>query len=277
MKSHNHPNQKIQLLALDLDDTLLNEDLQISAANRKAIQAAEKIGVHVVLASGRAPEAMHSFIRELEMDHNEGYLIAFNGSSIIRTDTGLEEWGIKLDVDLLAEIWDLADKLGWPIQTYQKDEILFNEENSWSQLDSKLTGMPARKVEKAEFLGLPRVKILIGGEPELLIPVEAEFKRIFGDRANMFRSKPFFFEIMHPHADKGFALERLASMHRIDQSAVMAIGDAMNDAGMLRWAGWPVAMANALPAIKQLAKWVTTKSHGQDGVAEAIERFILHA
>lgn len=270
------PATPIRLLALDLDDTLLDENLKISPANRKAIHAAEKKGVRVVLASGRAPEAMHPFINELGMAKTEGYLIAFNGSSIIRSDTGIEEWGIKLDVDLLGEIWDLAEKLGWPIQTYLKNEIIYNEENAWSNLDHELTGIPIRKVDRAEFLAEPRVKILIGGEPDLLIPVESEFKQVFEGRANMFRSKPFFFEIMHIHADKGFALERLAALHRIDRTEVMAIGDAMNDAGMLRWAGLSVAMANAIPAIQHLAKWVTSKPHGEDGVAEAIERFILN-
>ena len=277
MKSAKQPSSRIRLLAIDLDDTLLTEDLKISPANSQAIRAAEAIGVQVVLASGRAPQAMHPFIQELGLDKTEGYMIAFNGSTIIRTDTGVEEWGIKLDVDLLAEVWDLAEKRGRPLQTYLKDEIIYNEENEFTELDHKLTGIPIRKVSRAEFLAEPRVMLNSGGDPELLIPLEAEFNQVFGGRANMFRSKPFFFEIMHIHADKGFALERLAAMHRIDRSAVMAIGDAMNDAGMLRWAGWPVAMANAVPAIQNLAAWVTTKSHGDDGVAEAIDRFILHA
>lgn len=269
------PSQAIKILALDLDDTLLDADLSISPANSQAIRAAEQKGVCVVLASGRAPEAMRPYLRQLGLDRRAGHLIAFNGSSILRSDSGEEEWGVKLDLELLGDIWDIAEGLGWPIQTYQKNEILYNEENEWSRLDHQLTGIPIRKVDKAEFLGEPRVKVLIGGDPELLAPVEAAFRRGLGDRANMFRSKPFFFEIMHPHADKGYALERLAGLLRVEREAVMAMGDAMNDAGMLRWAGWPVAMANALPAVKDLARWVTTRDHARDGVAEAVERFIL--
>ena len=265
----------VRLLALDLDDTLLNEQLEISPGNCQAILEAEQAGVRVVLASGRATQSMQSYGRSLGMDRREGYYITFNGASIVESDTGREEWGVKIDVPFLTEIWDLASELGQPVQTYIDGSILVSLDNQYTRLDTELTGIPWRAVDREKFLAAPRVKVLLPGEPRSLDGVEATFKQRFAGRANMFRSKPFFFEVLPNEADKGLALAKLAGLHGIRREEVMAIGDSWNDEGMLRWAGVSVAMANAAPGIRDVASWVTTRDHNDDGVAEAIGRFIL--
>jgi hypothetical protein len=265
----------IRLLALDMDDTLLDRDLDISAANRRALAAAERRGVQVVLASGRAPAALDRYVRLLGMDRRPGYLIAFNGSQILESDTGLVEWEARLEPEILAQIWDLAESLGVPMQSYDERGILVGRDNPRTRRESERTGVPWRMVDRAEFLCLPRVKVLLSGEPAALDPVEAGFKAAFPGRANMYRSKPYYFEIMPPAADKGLALERLAGLHGIRREQVMAVGDSWNDEGMLRWAGVAVAMANGAEEVRRIATWVTTRGHQEDGVAEAVERFIL--
>jgi Cof subfamily protein (haloacid dehalogenase superfamily) len=265
----------IRLLALDLDDTLLDEQLRISPGNREAILEAERRGVQVVLASGRATESLLAYGRELGMDRRPGYFIAYNGSAIVESDTGQAEWGVKVDPATIAEAWDLAMEMDQAIQTYVPGAILVSHDNEYTRKDTELTGIPNRVVDRSEFVAEARVKLLFPGEPRSLDPVETRFKLTFAGRANMFRSKPYFFEFMRPEADKGLALERLAGLHGIPRESVMACGDSWNDEGMIRWAGVSVAMANAHPDIKKLATWVTTRDHHHDGVAEAIERFIL--
>jgi Cof subfamily protein (haloacid dehalogenase superfamily) len=265
----------IKLLALDMDDTLLDQNLTISKENQRALTAAEELGVKLVLASGRAPEALTPFASILGMDRRPGYLIAYNGSQILASDTGAVEWETKLGPALLAETWDLAEALRQPIQTYSPQGILASVDNPGSRHDSQMTGMAWKVVDRAEFMSEPRVKVLLPNDPEALDPVEARFKEVFQGRANMYRSKPYFFEVMPREADKGFALERVATLHGFRQEEVMAIGDSWNDEGMLRWAGVGVAMANGAEVIRRLADWVTTRGHDEGGVAEAVERFIL--
>jgi len=265
----------IKLLALDMDDTLLDKELRISPENQRALTAAEELGVQVVLASGRAPEGLNAFVRTLGMDRRPGYLIAYNGSLIVESHTGRVDWEIKLDRPMLTEIWDLADSLRQPIQTYSRQGVLASMDNPWSRRDSKITGMDWKLVDRAEFLCEARVKVLLPNDPAVLDQVEPRFKDLFKGRANMYRSKPYFFEIMHLEADKALALERIATRHGIRREEVMAIGDSWNDEGMLRWAGVGVAMANGAEEIRQLANWVTTRGHDEDGVAEAVDRFIL--
>ena len=267
----------IKLLALDMDDTLLDQNLTISPENQRALTAAEELGVKLVLASGRAPEALTPFATILGMDQRPGYLIAYNGSQILASDTGEVEWEVKLGPALLAETWDLAAAFRQPIQTYSPQGILASVDNPGSRHDSQMTGMAWKVVDRAEFMSEPRVKVLLPNDPEALDPVEARFKEVFQGRANMYRSKPYFFEVMPREADKGFALERVATLHGFRQEEVMAIGDSWNDEGMLRWVGVGVAMANGAEVIRRLADWVTTRGHDEDGVAEAVDRFILKA
>lgn len=258
-----------------MDDTLLDRDLRISPGNQQALTAAEERGVRVVLASGRAPAALTPYARQLGLDQRPGDLIAYNGSLIVETDTGRELWGTRLDTALLAEVWDTAAALGQPVQTYVDGAILVSADNPVTRLDTRLTGIPNRVVDRETFLAEPRVKVVLPGDPEALDRVQARFDQVFQGRANMYRSKPFFFEVMPLGADKALALARIAETHGILQTEVMAIGDSWNDEGMLRWAGVSVAMINGPDEIRQLATWVTTRDNHADGVAEAVARYIL--
>lgn len=258
-----------------MDDTLLDRDLRISPGNQQALTAAEERGVRVVLASGRAPAALTPYARQLGLDQRPGDLIAYNGSLIVETDTGRELWGIKLDTALLAEVWDTAAALGQPVQTYVDGAILVSADNPVTRLDTRLTGIPNRVVDRETFLAEPRVKVVLPGDPEALDRVQARFDQVFQGRANMYRSKPFFFEVMPLGADKALALARIAEIHGILQTEVMAIGDSWNDEGMLRWAGVSVAMINGPEEMHRLATWVTTRDNHADGVAEAVARYIL--
>ena len=249
MTNTNLLSKPVRLLALDMDDTLLNEKLEISPANRQAILAAEKRGVHVVLASGRATSSLQKFGEQLGMDKRSAYYISYNGGAIVESDTGHEEWKAMMEPAFLAEIWDLAASMGQDLQTYIPGWILVNHDNEFTLLDSRLSGIPNRVVDRAEFIAEPRYKIVMPGDPEALTPVEAQCKKVLAGRANMFRSKPYFFELLPPEADKGLALARLAGMHGFSRDEVMAMGDSWNDEGMLRWAGVSVAMANAAPEI----------------------------
>ena len=77
----------VKLLAVDLDDTLLTDELSISGRNREALLEAERRGVIVLLATGRVPESMLRFAGELGMLEREGYLISGNGTLLTRSDT----------------------------------------------------------------------------------------------------------------------------------------------------------------------------------------------
>jgi len=266
----------VRLLALDLDDTLLRSDLTISYQTRNAIKKAEEAGVIVVLASGRIPAAMDQFAGLLGMHKKTGYLICNNGTLIQESHTGKVVYEIRMDVKTALTAFDLADAEGFPMQIYEDDIMYVSRHNEYTGYDQKLTGL--RQVVVENFRGMVAGgchKLLIPGDPKLLVPLESILRTYIGDSITIFTSKPYFLEILPANTNKGTALEKVAELLGINQKDVMAIGDSMNDEAMLKWAGLGVAMANSDERIKSIADLVTTRDNDDDGVAEVIEKYIL--
>ena len=102
------------------------------------------------------------------------------------------------------------------------------------------------------------------------------FEARYGDRVHVTKSKPNFLEFIHPEGTKGHALRVLAEMFDCPLSSVIAIGDSWNDLEMLEAAGLGVAMGNAVPALKEVADYVTL-SNNEEGVRHVLEKFVLGA
>ena len=265
----------IKLVVTDMDDTLLSHDLQVSRENKATVRALEDRGIQVVLASGRSLYSMAPYVRELELDRRPGFVISWNGAQVTDSFHGTLLFEYFLPVDLAHEIVDWALSRSLVIQTHHGSEIRGIGQNSYSILDSQLSGMSMLQVNKEDFFHYPHPKILIPGDPVELEEVEQEISRRWGKNIGLFRSKPYFLEIMPPEADKGLALAHLCREIGVSQSEVMAIGDGGNDVNMVRWAGLGVAMGNGTKEIQSVARWVTTRTNNEGGFAEAVNRFIL--
>jgi Cof subfamily protein (haloacid dehalogenase superfamily) len=266
----------IQMLAIDLDDTLLRSDLTISFRTRNAIRKAEAMGCVVVLASGRIPSAMEQFSRLLGLHKRPGYLICNNGTMIQESHTGKLIFEVKIPPKVALIAYDLAAAEGFPVQLYEDDIMYISRPNEYADYDQKLTGLRQVVVENFRaMVGHGCYKLLIPGDPMILRPLENILKTYIGSESTIFTSKPYFLEILPENTNKGTGLAKVAEILGIPQRAVLAIGDSMNDEAMIRWAGIGVAMANGDDRIKDIAVMVTEKTNDDDGVAELIERYIL--
>jgi Cof subfamily protein (haloacid dehalogenase superfamily) len=266
----------IRLLALDLDDTLLRSDLSISYRTRNIIKKAEAAGVTVVLASGRIQAAMEQYARLLGMHRQRGYLVCNNGTVIQESDTGTVVFETRIPGETALKAYDLANAEGFAVQIYEDDIMYVSRTNEFTSYDQKLTGL--RQVVVENFRAMVSggcYKLLIPGDPMLLMPLESIIRTYLGDEITLFTSKPYFLEILPPRTDKGTALAKVAELLGIPQEEVLAIGDSMNDEAMIRWAGFGVAMANGDERIKNIASLVTEKTNDDDGVAEVIEKYVL--
>jgi Cof subfamily protein (haloacid dehalogenase superfamily) len=265
----------IRLLALDLDDTLLRSDLSISYRTRNAIRKAEARGITVVLASSRAPAAMEHFSALLGLNKKNGYLIANTGTVIQESRTGELISEVKISPAAALLIFDMADAEGFAVQIYDDDIMYISRSNEFAEYDQKVTGLRQVVVENFRSMVASGChKMLIPGDPMILAPL-ARLLSSYADGAAIYTSKPYLLEILPPGTDKGSALALVSERLSIPREAVLAVGDSINDETMLRWAGFPVAMANGENRIKELAALVTEKSNDEDGVAEVIERYIL--
>lgn len=263
-----------KLIALDLDDTLLNDKGEISQRNREAIIKAQEKGVKIVLASGRPTGAMTRFVDELKLKEYEGFILSFNGGEILNCKTGENIFQKPLSVEEIHSLYDASVKHGCSIITYFGNEIISESKDEYIDVEIDLTGMKFNKVssfkEKVNFNG---VKCIMLSEPSYLKKVEVLMKSEFKD-LSISISKPFFLELTAKGIDKGHTLGYLASSLGICQDEVIACGNAENDLSMIKYAGLGVWVANANEELFKYGQDVVA-SNEDDGVAELIEKHIF--
>ncbi len=266
----------IDLIALDLDDTLLRSDLSISRANLEALREAEEAGVELVLASGRNIHSMRGYADQIGLHKAGDFLICSNGAEVLAADTGKVIERLVLPPELCREIALTVDASGFPWQVYVDGSVFCSEVNPWAVKDGQLTGQKVLPAGDRENLFLDgQIKFVIPGEPERIVALLGRLSSHFAGRAEVLTSKPYFLEILPLGADKGEALARLATRLGIPMDRVMAIGDAMNDLGMIRAAGWGCAPANATDSIKMAARVVSSLTNEEDAVASLVRTIAL--
>ena len=261
-----------------LDDTLLREDLTISPYTVQTLQKATAAGIYVTLCSGRTDNAILPFVRQLEIVGLEQgrFIIAQNGAVIYDLHLRRETLYRTVEPEILLEANAIASGLGLFPEVYNPTTIFTAQDNKWTQIDVGLTGLHMEVVP--DFPALLRQghpKMVIPGEPEVLLRLQDELRERIGSRCVIFISKPYFLEIMPYNCGKGEALQWLCSRLAIPMAEAMAFGDSMNDESMIRLAGMSVAMVNGLDSIKDMARYVTELSNNQDGLARFVDDFVL--
>lgn len=263
------------MIVLDLDDTLLRDDLTISPRTRDSLIAAQERGVRVVLASGRPTGAIWRYARELELEKHGGWIISFNGAVVTDCRTGESIFEQALAREIIHEIHDHATAHDAGILSYLDDRIVTPRANEWVRVEQKLTGMDVREVDDFKAaIHRDAIKVIVVDEPERLKALSDKIRPLVERRMNMVISKPFFLEFTDKGIDKKYSLSLLLERTGLERERVMAVGDSYNDMGMLELAGLGVCMANGRDEVKAVADHVTA-SNMDDGVALAVERFVL--
>lgn len=267
---------QIRLIALDLDDTLLRADLSISEENKRALQRAEKLGIHIVLASGRNYFSMRRYAEELCIHRRGDYLIGSNGAQLIQASTGKLLEDLKLPASFCRTLTAELERQGYAWQFYIEDTIYCNRMNEWAITDHRLSGLAVEVISDMDaILSHDQTKILVGGEPPRIESLYKDLKTHIGSQAEIVTSKPYFLEILPKGADKGAALERLAKRLRIGMESVLAVGDARNDLSMIQKAGWGCAPANADEDVRLAARLVSTKTNEENAIADILDQIVF--
>ncbi|MEW5953185.1 MAG: Cof-type HAD-IIB family hydrolase [Bacillota bacterium] len=266
---------KYKLLAVDLDDTLLNRQLEVSPGNREALRQAGEAGVKVILATGRMYRAALPYARQLDI---AGPLITYMGALVRHAGTGQTLFHRPAPLDLALEIIGRVKKYGYHINVYLDDELFVARHTPEGERYAALSGVRPKVVgDLAAFLrgrGEDPTKVLVIEQESLLDSLAEEMRPVFGHLLHITKSKPYFLEFSHPLANKGHALEAVVRGCGLEREQVIAVGDAYNDLEMIDYAGLGVAVANAREEIRARADFVTL-SNEEDGVAAVIHKFIL--
>lgn len=264
----------IKLLALDLDDTLLDSGLRVAPDCITAIQAARARGVRVTISTGRMYQSALPYARQLEIDVP---LITYQGAWVKNSLTEEILYHKPLEYEMSKQTMEFFREFGVHYHSYYNDELCMEQLSEEGNYYSRLAGVKPLIVGDliAELDRNEAMKIMaITDNKKVLLEIESELRTRLGQSLYITRSKPYFLEVMSRQASKANALEFIANHYGIDRKEVMAVGDSYNDIDMIEWAGVGVAMGNAFNSVKEAADFVTT-TNDEAGVAEAIRRFIL--
>lgn len=262
-----------KLIAVDLDDTLLKDDLTISDINKKAIKQAIEKGIIFTIATGRVTSAAIKYAKELNL---QVPIITYQGASIYDINKDEEIHSNFLKFDKACRIIELAEKNNIHCNIYDEENVYVNKENKWSEYYRKLSkGLNMKVVENLKTLELTTTpKLILIDEVENINNIRTMVEELALDDINIFTSKPNFLEITSKKATKKDALEYLASMYDIKREDIIAIGDSFNDLSMIDWAGLGVCMENGKQHIKEKANYITATNE-ENGVAKVIKEFIF--
>jgi Cof subfamily protein (haloacid dehalogenase superfamily) len=264
-----------RLIAMDLDDTLLTDELTISEPTRQAMTEAISRGAHLTIATGRMFDSAQKIARQVGLNVP---IITYQGSLIKNLMDEEVLYERSVPVDVAQELYEYCVEHGLHLQSYIGDKLHAPEENDKLRGYAKQSNIPY--MIEPDFQRVisneKQTKLLIIDEPAKLDALLPELKEKWGDRVHLTKSKPNYLEFMHKEGTKGHALRFLAAHYGIPMEETIAMGDAMNDHEMVAAAGLGVAMANAVPALKEIADYVTL-SNNDDGVKHVLEKFVINA
>lgn len=264
-----------KLVAIDMDGTLLREDKTISNKTKEVIKRAREKNVKVVLATGRPVDGVKRYLEELDLYHNDEYVLTFNGAIVKEVGPDRVICRDTLKGSDLLYLYEISKNAGINIHGFSKDGCVTPKMNEYTELEGRINGIDVyeidyKNVDPEEEI----IKIMMIDKPEALEEGIKKLPKEVYEKYTVVRSAPYFLEFLSKTCNKGQGVKSLAESLGIKRKEVIAIGDAGNDLHMIEYAGLGVAMGNAFDEVKEKANFIT-KSNEDDGVAFVFEKFVL--
>ena len=263
----------IRLFVSDVDGTLVRQDKSLAPATVAAFARLRAAGVEATLISARPPSGMLRLAKALGI---QGPLGAFNGGTILRGD-GTILSAHRLDPAVVRTALALLEQAGVDIWLFAH--------GLWHARAAEGVRVPHERLAAdieptlvSGFTDIDQVDKIVGLSEDFagLERLETVVQKAIGPAATIARSQPYFLDITAPAANKGDGVMAIAQAAGAPLAQVAVIGDMPNDLPMFARAGLSIAMGQAPEAVRAAADFVTA-SNAQDGVAAAIDRYILRA
>lgn len=273
---------QIKYVAVDMDGTLLDNNLEIMPKTRQAIIDLQKNGVKLIIATGRALEGVKKYIPEIKIKEYGGLIISGNGAIVydpVRDEIIYRDY---ISVEEACQILDRLKKFNiFPF--YRQDGLMhmgdykkFLEANGEKTdlihfEDIKLRGYLFDIVEHDDLcrsINKPIMKLMAAGNPEYMWNNFHEINKELEPIAHAMLTLSTILEFSKLNVSKGHALESLG----IDPNHLMAFGDSLNDFHMIKFAKYGIAMGNAMQPLKDIAFGITS-SNVDEGIYEALIKY----
>ena len=264
----------IRLLISDVDGTLVRKDKTVSDATVAAVRRLREAGVQFTLVSARPLTGVQSLLERLGVDLPVG---AYNGGTIAKPD-GTVLSAARLDAATARDAVAAFD-LDWVVTWVFADGKWHTRSTDTPHNASEVVTAAQQPTVVDDFSPLlERVDkiVAVSDEEPRLAELERRTQEALRGRATVARSQTYYLDVTAPDANKGHGVTELARALGVPLEQVAVVGDGQNDVYMFKVAGLSIAVGNASDEVKQAADHVT-ESNEDDGVAKAIDRFILPA
>jgi len=263
----------LKMIALDLDGTLVNEELTISPVVLKSLRRViAETSIKVVIATGRMFRSALPFAKEIGVTEP---LITYQGGMV----RGVEEphpihFHAPIPLDTARDVLSMLLDQKFDVNIYLDDQMWTRPDNQFASLYMKTAGIqPQFAPDLLARLDKPPTKMMVIDDSRIDALLE-QLEQRYSSKLTYCRSRSNFCEIIDISASKWNAVKALADEYGIQANEIMAIGDQGNDLSMIRGAGLGVAMGNAPDSVKKQARFVAP-SIQDEGVAAVIERFVF--
>ncbi len=264
---------KISLLLADVDGTLVTKDKVLTERAQKAVQDMAARGIQFAVTSGRPPKGMAMLIEPLRIATP---IAGFNGGLFVKPGMAIIE-SRTLDPAAAKQAVELIGQGGLDVWVYAGDEWLVRDMDAPHREREQQTVRFPPKVVKAftdEHLKAA-VKITgVSDELDKVAACEKAVQQALGKTASAARSQPYYLDVTHPEANKGFVLSYLSRTLGIPAGEIATIGDMPNDVLMFKPSGFAIAMGQSSEEVKAAADGLTD-SYEDEGFAKAVEQFVL--
>lgn len=258
----------------DIDGTLLNSERDLSSRLKSVIKQLPK-EFPVILASSRMPDAMRHLLRDLGKPTEP--LIAYNGGFVLDKSGNVLD-SVDIPLDLVAKILEMTRKTEIHVSLYHGENWYEPKEDYWSKREIQntkveptwMSGQGVLDIWSKDNLGAHKVMVM--GDSNEISWLFGELHLAHSSDLHLYRSKDTYIEIAPRKISKATALNLvLENLYDFGMKDVIAFGDNYNDIDLIQKVGWGVAVANARPEVKAVAKEITLH-HKEDGVAATLER-----
>ena len=264
----------IRLLALDLDGTILKGERGITPRVRASIAAAQMHGAQITIATGRMFQSARRFARDLDV---QVPIICYQGALVRHPVSDETLVSTVLPIEPALAVHAFAKSADLHLNAYVDDELYMEAITPEGQFYADTSDVGIHLTEDLRIeIERGTTKLVIVTDEDRVPPVLEALETRVGDRLEVTRSHPRFAETIRPGVDKGTGLRALARAIDVPIEQTMAIGDNLNDLPLVVAARFGVAMGDGDARVRDAADSVTG-TYDEDGVATAIEKFVLQA
>ncbi|MBQ0079746.1 MAG: HAD family phosphatase [Eubacterium sp.] len=268
-----------KLIFLDIDGTLVTDDKEIPAENKKALDEARAAGHLVALASGRVIDSVKAQARKLGLDDEGCYVLGFNGAICVDMHTDEVVYCRPVPRQHVRPLFDMAEEMGLHTQTYESSTVITEHDDDEIHYYSTRLKTPYKIVENIEeYLKEDPCKCLfvdLKGRDKLEVLRQKILPYCKENGLDTFYSDPIYLDVVKAGVSKAAGIEYMCQKFGIAHENTIAAGDAENDISMIEAAALGCAVANAPDNVKAHADYVTENDNNHCAVAEIIRKFVL--